>query len=106
MKSVQSNKSSPVNRDVEEAVRKIQNTLDERNDNFCSVFRDLECSETKEQVIAGLKKLNALMRHFRRIVPQQEHFKVIRKTIQELGVSEKFEANLQREYTLDGTDKL
>ena len=101
MNWMQSGKSVQVHRDIKPESKRIKNSLDENGENFYSILRDLESSKTKEDVIRGLKKLNGLMRFLRRIVPQQEHFKAIREAIEDLGISEKFRANLQREITLD-----
>ena len=101
MNWMQSGRSVQVHRDIKPESKRIKNSLDDNGEKFYSILRDLESSKTKEDVIRGLKKLNGLMRFLRRIVPQQEHFKAIREAIEDLGISKKFRANLQREITLD-----
>ena len=87
--------------DVSSAVKKLRLSLVGTGESIKHVFHSLECSESKEAVEVGLKKLDNLMRYFLRLSIGRQGFPIVRAALLKLGVSRKFNLHLTEASTLE-----
>ena len=88
--------------DIDSAVVRTKKCLRHNSTSLAVTLEDIEFSSNKDEVWNLFKKLNRIMRYFKRLVPQSEKFPLVRDAVEELGVSLKLKVHLRNSGTLDG----
>ena len=87
-------------KDVHNAVTKINFCLYRTGENLRQILDFIECSEKKETLEIGLKKIDNLMRYFHRVNTGRADFQCIRSALEKMGVSQMFSLKMKEACSL------
>ena len=92
--------SVQMEKDVHNAVTKINFCLYRTGENLRQILDFIECSEKKETLEIGLKKIDNLMRYFHRVNTGRADFQCIRSALEKMGVSQMFSLKMKEASSL------